>query len=365
MSEKLAPIIEIRPQPAPAPVADVARFSELRVLRWSDRITDAINGLRPGPIRASIDLTNLCNHACPWCEPLEFRAETIKDANHTLDISTVLEVLTDLAAMDCKALYLSGGGEPLLHPHFGSILRFAHKHGMRTWVVTNGRFIDKWINDILSYADHIRISLDASTEAEHAEMHGREREFVPVLENLVKLAYARGENRKPEIGVSYILAACNSNVDNIVTLCEELDSCGVDFMHFRPLSEPTLQRGSRDIQATMERIEREVKPQRMKVYVLGKRGREVFEKRDFDKCYSALTIAVISANGDLVACCDERGQVFGNVRAQSFKSLWLNATHRRLAEKIVPQFCQRCLQCGYNSAVERFVVKNEALPELL
>ena len=45
------------------PVTD--RFSDLRILRWTDRINRVLAGERLGPIRASIDLTNLCNHACP------------------------------------------------------------------------------------------------------------------------------------------------------------------------------------------------------------------------------------------------------------------------------------------------------------
>ncbi len=86
------------------------RHSELRVIRWTDRIQEIIAGSQCGPIRANLDLTNLCSHACPWCEPLDFRKATIADKRHTLSRDVAFEVLSDLADMDCKEIQFSGGG---------------------------------------------------------------------------------------------------------------------------------------------------------------------------------------------------------------------------------------------------------------
>lgn len=342
------------------------RFSDLRVLRWTDRIEGILAGERRGPIRANLDLTNLCNHACPWCEPLAFREATIENTNHTLQTATAIEVLEDLADLGTKAVYFSGGGEPLLHRDFGTLLRFASRHKMRTWVVTNGSFIDKWAGDLVLYANHIRVSLDAATPAQHEAMHGRAGEFKNVMHNIEMLAKVREGKTTPEIGVAYILAASNSDTDAIADLVEELDEIGVDFIHFRPLSEQEGQHfASEHPLETMKWIEDNIHPKWLKIYCLGKRQQDVFTRRDFKKCYAALTLSVISANGDVVACCDERTKVFGNVNEQSFKSIWLSAYHRMKAEKIVPQFCHRCLMCSYNSAVEKFVVNNGAFPELL
>src|SRR5450631_3553716 len=94
------------------------RFIDLRVLRWFDRIDAALAGEQVGPIRANIDLTNLCTHNCPWCEPLQFRKETIADKNHTLPIGAAIDTLWDLSVLGCKTINFSGGGEPTLHPNF-------------------------------------------------------------------------------------------------------------------------------------------------------------------------------------------------------------------------------------------------------
>lgn len=342
------------------------RFSDLRVLRWFDRIDQAIAGEPVGPIRASVDLTNLCSHNCPWCEPLQFREETIVDQKHTMQASTAHALLGDLADMGCKTINFSGGGEPTLHPYFGALLKRAVDLQMRTWIVTHGGLMHRHFEHLL-LADHVRISLDASNEAEHMEMHGsKPGEFGKVCENIAELCKRRVKPGALEVGIAYIVADCNSSAGSIRSVLEFAASNSVDFIHFRPLSEDTPARFTEpweQVASTIERIACDYPS--VKVFPLSKRSRDVFQQREFESCYSAFTNAVISANGEVCACCDRRDIVFGNVNEESFKSIWLSAKHRAKAEAIEPKLCTRCLMCGYNRAVEKFVVNNEALPELM
>jgi MoaA/NifB/PqqE/SkfB family radical SAM enzyme len=344
------------------------RFSDLRVLRWHDRISGILAGERLGPIRANLDLTNLCSHSCPWCEPLQYREQTVRDKNHTLETDTAIHVIQDLAELDCKTLNLSGGGEPTIHPDFGLILRFAVRQGLRTWVVTHGGLIHKWLND-LCMAHHVRISLDASNAVEHKEMHGsKDGEFEKVCENIAALCKVRDANKshRPEVGIAYIVADCNSAGASLQRAFEFASSFGLDFIHFRPLSEDKPERFTGDWLKIAAEIEMMAPAcPTVQCFPLGKRWKDVFHQREFKKCYSSLTNAVIGANGDVVACCDRRDLRFGNVNEQSFKSIWLSARQRIEAKKIVPEMCSRCLMCSYNKSVERYIINNDALPELM
>lgn len=348
------------------------RFSPLRILRWHGRISHIVlgNGIR-GPIRAAIDLTNLCNDFCPWCEPLKYRKESIADRRHTLSTDVVFAVLEDLKILSCKTINFSGGGEPLLHPDFGPILKYAARRGFTTWIVTNGRYIDKWM-EALRFASHVRVSLDASTDEEHMEMHGSKTgEFGQTLANIEMLCNAKKKwGDGPEVGISYLVADCNDYTSSYERILEFATGAGVDFIHFRPLSEDspkrfTSQWDEEDAGAATQIKAIAEKYPAVKVYVVGKRHRDVFSQRDFKKCYASLITAVIGASGDLQACCDERGKVYGNVNEQSFRSLWLSAAHRKMAAAITPALCQRCLMCSVNKSVEKYVVGNDALPELV
>jgi MoaA/NifB/PqqE/SkfB family radical SAM enzyme len=343
------------------------RFSELRVLRWAERITDVLHGEKRGPIRCNLDLTNLCSHQCPWCEPLAFREQTIRDRKHTLDTRTAFEVIDDLVELDCKTLNLSGGGEPTLHPEFGELLLYAAGAGLRTWVVTHGGHIDKWLDDLV-FASHVRISLDAANEEQHQQMHhAKAGEWARVIENITALCAARREPRT-EVGISYLLSECNSDSASLHKICDLASCIGVDFIHFRPLSLETSYVGMNALMHDAMYEAAEVLPGKfpdLTIFPIGKRGEDVFTQREFDKCYAALTLAVVGATGDLQACCDERGIVFGNVYEKRFKDIWLSAQHRERADAIVPRLCSRCVMCSINRGIERNVVQNHALPELL
>jgi radical SAM protein with 4Fe4S-binding SPASM domain len=334
------------------------RFSDLRVLRWHHRITGILAGRPLGPIRAAIDLTNICNHDCPWCEPAAYREETIRDRKHTLDTDVALAALQSLAMLGCKTINFSGGGEPTVHPDFGKILVRAIELGMRTWVVTNGSLMHKWPE--LSKAHHVRVSLDASTAAEHKLMHGaRDGQFDTVLDNIRAL-------KGPEVGIGYVVADCNSSEVSFLRSIRFANSFA-DFIHFRPLSEAKPKRFTDDWNVLAQVIASvsEQNPGCAHVMILGKRWKDVFHQREFDKCYAAVTTTVIGANGDVQACCDRRDLVFGNLYKQRFDQIWQSYDHTEKAALIAPKLCGTCLMCGTNKAIQDYVVENKALPELI
>lgn len=345
------------------------RHSELRVIRWTDQIQAVLSGERRGPIRANLDLTNLCSHSCPWCEPLDFRKATIADKRHTLSEDVALKVLRDLAEMDCKAIQFSGGGEPTLHSKFGYILTAAKTHGFKTLVITHGGYLDRWIEPLFSSADHVRVSLDASCEEEHRVMHGsKPEEFGKVVANIQALVARKFAGGGPEVGIAYSCGDCNSSTESLARFFRLAVDLGVDFVQVRPVSEETphfLTHPWAAIADKVKWISFGAQKKGVRVEIHGHRTGDVFHQREFEKCYAALTLAVISADGSVAACCDRRDLIFGNVNNQNFRDIWLSESHRNIAGLIAPRLCGRCLLCGINRGIEKYVVRNEATPELI
>lgn len=337
------------------------RFNPLKILRWTDRIQLAMAGVREGPICAQVDLTNLCNHSCDWCEPAAYREETVQDQTHTLSTEVAEEVLDDLARMGCSAIYFSGGGEPTLHKAFGHMLYVAHNKGMKTLVVTNGSMLERWESAFSQFCDQVRISLDAVNEETHMKIHHSKRGGYGEILRGIKLLLDKRIGRKPEIGIAYTVEERNWGHDNIRALLEKVEDLGVDFVQFRPCSV------GQSFAPVMPWIQKEADNLKMrtKVFVLSWRGNDVATQRDFSTCYAAYTLCVVGANGDVQACCDERGKVFGNVYRKRLKDIWLSPEHRHEAAKIVPQLCPRCLMCGFNKTVEHNVMHNNSLVEFV
>lgn len=346
---------------------DEARFNPLKVVRWTREIKGALDGVvTAAPIRANVDLTNLCNHSCDYCEPAQFREQSINDRKHTLDYSTALEVIRDLANMHCRMIHFSGGGEPLLHPRFGDLLANAKQLGMRTFVVTNGTYIRKWQAELRNCADHIRISLDASTAKQHIAIHkGHANDFVEITSAIRDLCAGA---ERPEVGIGYVLTSQNCSRHSILGALELCRGIGLDFIQFRPVSDGTLAWG--DEWHDWEELSAWIRKfgslaGEPKVIVSGSRDSDAFGQREFSQCYAALTVAVISATGEVAACCDRRDIVFGNVYHERLREIWQSGTHRAKSQAIEPKLCTRCLMCGFNRAVEKYVVNNGALVEFV
>lgn len=90
-----------------------------------------------------------CNRHCSFCS---YRDDIDTDA---LSFSVISNHLRQAALLGCKALKVSGGGEPLLYPDIVSLFRRAKNFNLKIYLQTNGMLL----NDIhRSLCDDIRVS---------------------------------------------------------------------------------------------------------------------------------------------------------------------------------------------------------------
>ena len=76
--------------------------------------------------------TNACNLNCPQC--------SCANRDKSLQMSTLeaLKVIKEFAARGCKAVTITGGGEPLMHPGIEDMIDAFHHYGIKIGLVTNG-----------------------------------------------------------------------------------------------------------------------------------------------------------------------------------------------------------------------------------
>lgn len=85
------------------------------------------------PLQASLELTNRCNERCTHCYLPSFT----DDAQRVLSFSQWQKILSELREAGSLYLVLMGG-EPMLSPHFWSILKEAHSLAFHTSIISNG-----------------------------------------------------------------------------------------------------------------------------------------------------------------------------------------------------------------------------------
>lgn len=117
------------------------------------------------PMVACINITKHCNLKCIHCYAA---LETLKDERDPSmkKITDLVDELYDLGVRWIRLL----GGEPLLRKDIGKIIRYIKSKGMAIEVITNGMFIDKYIED-LRLLDILCISIDGG-KIEHDQLRG-------------------------------------------------------------------------------------------------------------------------------------------------------------------------------------------------
>src|SRR5688500_16046929 len=172
------------PDVVPVVVANLYRPDKARY--HADRLRMMQAGQQPYPVHVEVVLSDLCNQDCSFCayrlegyssnelfnDP---RAPVPKNPNRMLPAGKVMQLLDDCRDMGVKAIQLTGGGEPTLHPEFDRIASGVLQRGMRLAVVTNGTLLHRtsdWLQSeqglskaaLLARASWVRVSLDASRE---------------------------------------------------------------------------------------------------------------------------------------------------------------------------------------------------------
>ncbi len=150
-------------------------FKELAVKKFDHKILPSkINLQRPdfpfpvlsAPVLADINITNRCNLHCPHCYVNSGRFG--KD----MALADFLSALDQCAAAGVLQIAL-GGGEPTLHPHFGTFLKEIRRRDIVPNITSNGKDL-KWktVYALARYAGAVALSIE-----EYGEKFEQRRNF--------------------------------------------------------------------------------------------------------------------------------------------------------------------------------------------
>ena len=128
------------------------------------------------PVRAErvlgVEFVNICNLHCAYC----FRDEDMLYGKaHYLDVARLFGLI-DSMPKTLKPISISlTGGEPLLHPRFGEVVRGLDERRVRFKVVTNGWHFDRVYEDLRAARKRltgISFSVDGATREAHDAYRG-------------------------------------------------------------------------------------------------------------------------------------------------------------------------------------------------
>ncbi len=177
-------------------------------------------GLRP-PKMLTFSITGACNLSCLHCW---VEAQAASSSAH-VPAATLLKLIGEYRQMGGESIRLTGG-EPLCHPAWLELLRFACASGFTTVAMqTNAIMLTADLVTELQKLDFpglsLQISLDGATAATHDLVRG-EGSFAGVLQGLRRLVAAGFAEH-----IAIFFTEMRHNLQDIPALLELADSLGI------------------------------------------------------------------------------------------------------------------------------------------
>jgi len=187
--------------------------------------------LKSFPNQLSLNITNLCNYRCKFCEIHYFYKFAKETSGKVFPNHINLSFLNKFHNLfeRLKNVELSGAtGEPLVNPIFIQICRKLKAYKIEISTTSNGALLDQnIIREIVKMKfNHIMISLHSGEEKVYNELQGGD--FNRIVSNLQDLIKIREENNSklPRVSVNCLLFKPNHHT--ITKLIKILNDIGID-----------------------------------------------------------------------------------------------------------------------------------------
>jgi len=176
------------------------RYAEYR-LKWEE--LPLKKEVSEFPLHLDIEVTNACNLKCPMC----YRA-VMKDEVGFMDFGLFKKLIDEGEKYRLPSANLSWRGEPLLHPEFFEMVKYAKRRGVvDVRINTNGTLLDdENLGEMIeSGIDRVIVSVDGATKSTYESLR-KGADFKKVTAGVKKLVDLRNSMKKetPSVEVQII-----------------------------------------------------------------------------------------------------------------------------------------------------------------
>lgn len=320
------------------------------------------------PAQVDIDLTNICNQDCYYCNSAEHRASAPVQKKYNEYIA-LLDRLADWRAHSANSygtthtVTYPGGGEPTVLPGYEHVIEHTIDLGFLTSITTNGSKLDRLLDSVpvtkLRKLAWIGIDIDAGTEALYEQIRrsltGKSL-FGRVKENARELIRA-GVN----VDFKCLLNPYNANKQAIDDLFDYVQEVQGRKLYFRPV----IYKGQAF--AVTEDIQNMIRTGSQRTSVAYSINLGKTQPRTYKRCHQMYHFPVFCADGFMYVCCDNKGNpdfCIGRWDQGDFRDAWLKSRHHEIYNRTNVAFCKPCRPNMTNNAIQQ-ILDNPASLEVL
>jgi sulfatase maturation enzyme AslB (radical SAM superfamily) len=320
------------------------------------------------PQQVDIDLTNICNQDCFYCNSAEHRQTSPVQKNYTeyiqlLDKLSTWRQHTPNSFGTLHTITYPGGGEPTLLPFYEKVLEHTIDLGFLTSLTTNGTQLEPLIENVP--AEKIRkmawigIDIDAGTEDLYEQIRRsipKKSPFERVIKNAKELIRIGAK-----VDFKILINQFNNNLAALEQIFQRAREVDVRLLYFRPaiIDGKAFPWGNTEWELINNLSE--------KYGIVTKLNNTKTEKRNYSRCHQMFQFPVFCADGYIYTCCDNKGNTnfaLGRWDELDFRDLWLNERHFEIYNKVNTHLCQPCRPNKHNIEIQHIINSPELLENL-
>lgn len=346
--------------------------SKLTQLSVRERVKQYFAGAAVGPWVIEMDPTTACNLACHDC----ISANLLNQGG--IERERIKELAREFKEMGVRAVVLIGGGEPMAHPEFGTLLDYFHEVDIHVGVTTNGTLIERYLDRLARKTKWVRVSVDAGSDEVF-------REFRPapngrsMFETVIAGMRALGRKKQGKFGYSFLVLSktvgseVRSNVHDIVKAAHLARELGCDYfevkpsfdmMHFLQNHSQTVDEVVRDQLRQIAHLAsddfRIISPYTLNEALDG----TTTQKKEYTRCLVAEMRTVVAPSGVYV-CPYHRGNLnmrIGDINKASMQQVWASEKRAATMKRVNPSMhCTfHCIRHSSNLLLEKWAAEGVA-----
>lgn len=298
------------------------------------------------PAVLSLEITADCNAHCPFC----LRPAEDRQSRKMLPFDKIRQILDEVRELGGLFLEITGG-EPLLHPAFEEIVRYARTLGFAVAVTTNGMLLNADHIDLFSSVGmyNVLISVHAVDKRLYQKMFGVRSSPTHVLSVIQEMV-------RREIPVQVSFTATRLNIDHFGEVRETLMGLGLRAEDIAPTI--MHERSDGNSLSTLAPTEEQIIGlyQRFPEYLRSRKKLGVTSLI----CVAGRSLASIDFEGNVHPCTLFELPV-GNVFQSSFRAIWEKSPVLKRIRRLQGSDFVQCLHCEALEYCEVCIARNYAI----
>ena len=311
------------------------------------------------PAQVDIDLTNICNQDCYYCNSADHRSSSPvqKDYNEYIEL---LDKISTWRAHSPNSygtthtITYPGGGEPTVLTGYHNVIEHTIDLGFLTSLTTNGTKLHKLLDNVsptkLKKMAWIGVDIDAGSEGLYEEIRqslGNASWFYQVKKN-VQTASNMGIN----VDLKCLVNLYNDNQSAVMDLFYYAQETNARALYFRPV---IYNNQAHIISDEFKSWCQEYSNHTGVRYWLNE---SKSEPRKYYKCHQMYHFPVFCADGHIYVCCDNKGvSEFALCRWDKldFRNNWMNEHHHNIYNRTMVQMCKPCRPNATNNKIQKII----------